>query len=83
MFSDNDPVAFLESMVFRRMHSYAEAVGFKLFYHHVDEDWERAWSFLKEQARVPLDKAITNLDQLKSQFAGNEWVMFFESEKSV
>ena len=36
---------------------------------------------LKKQARFPLDKAIINFDQLKSQFAGSEWAIFFEPEE--
>jgi len=184
---DADPVAFLESMVFKRMPSYVEALGFKLFYHHADENWECVWPYLKEQelkvlhlkrknylkvhlsmsiamrtkqfvsrnkeksqqhaialdydkclhwfemtkawetkfesyfhdslvlyyedlvenytqnmriiqdylnvrvgetrtplkkqARLPLDKAIINFDQLKSQFAGSEWAVFFAPEE--
>ena len=38
-------------------------------------------SLLKKQARLPLDKAITNFDQLKSRFAGSEWAVFFEPEE--
>ena len=49
MLRDADPVAFLESMVFKRMPTCVEALGFKLFYHHADENWERVWSYLKEQ----------------------------------
>ena len=187
MLRDADPVAFLESMVFKRMPPCVEALGFKLFYHHADENWERVWPYLKEQdlkvlhwkrknylkvhlsmsiarrtrqflsknkkksrqqsialdydeclhwfemtkaweiqfesyfndslviyyedlvknytqnmqiiqeylnvrvgetrsplkkqARFPLDKAIINFDQLKSQFAGSEWAIFFEPEE--
>lgn len=185
MLRDADPVAFLESMVFKRMPTYVEALGFKLFYHHADQNWECVWPYLKEQnikvlhlkrrnylkvhlsmsvarrtrqflvqdkkksqqlaialdydeclhwfemtkawetkfdsyfndalvvtyedlvknytqtmqaiqeylnvrvgetrsplkkqAQLPLDKAIINFDQLKSQFAGSEWAVFFES----
>ena len=188
MLRDTDPVAFLESMVFKRMPTRVEALGFKLFYHHADENWECVWPYLKEQdlkvlhlkrrnylkvllsisvamrtgqflienkeklrqqaialdydeclhwfemtkawetefdsyfndslvvfyedlvknytqhmqiiqeylnirvgetrsplkkqARLPLDKAITNFDQLKSRFAGSEWAVFFEHEES-
>ena len=46
---DGDPVGFLESMVFKRMPHYVEAVGFKLFYHHADENWACVWPYLKEQ----------------------------------
>jgi hypothetical protein len=35
---------------------------------------------LKKQARLPLDKAISNFHQLKSRFAGSEWAVFFEPE---
>ena len=49
MLRDSDPVAFLESMVFKKMPTYVEAVGFKLFYHHADENWECVWPYLKEQ----------------------------------
>ena len=187
MLRDTDPVAFLESMVFKRMPTRVEALGFKLFYHHADENWECVWPYLKEQdlkvlhlkrrnylkvllsisvamrtgqflienkeklrqqaialdydeclhwfemtkawetefdsyfndslvvfyedlvknysknmqiiqeylnvrvgetrsplkkqARFPLDKAITNFDQLKSGFADSEWAVFFEPEE--
>lgn len=46
---DKDPIAFLESMVFKRMPAYVEAVGFKLFYHHADENWQCVWPYLKAQ----------------------------------
>jgi hypothetical protein len=36
---------------------------------------------LKKQARLPLDKAILNFNQLKSRFAGSEWAVFFEPEE--
>lgn len=186
MLRDADPVAFLESMVFKRMPTRVEALGFKLFYHHADKNWECVWPYLKEQdlkvlhlkrrnylkvllsmsvamrtgqfllekkeklqqqaialdydeclhwfemtkawetefdsyfndslvvfyedlvknytqnmqiiqeylnirvgetrsplkkqARLPLDKAISNFHQLKSRFAGSEWAVFFEPE---
>jgi len=46
---DTDPIAFLECMVFKKMPTYIEALGFKLFYHHADENWECVWPYLKEQ----------------------------------
>jgi len=46
---DADPVGFLESMVFNRRPVGIEALGFKLFYHHADENWAPVWPYLKEQ----------------------------------
>ena len=46
---DADPIAFLESMVFKRMPTYVQALGFKLFYHHADDNWERVWPYLQGQ----------------------------------
>jgi len=48
-FRDADPVAFIETMVFKRVPTYVEALGFKLFYHHADENWACVWPYLKEQ----------------------------------
>lgn len=46
---DDDPIGFLESTVFKRMPHYVQAVGFKLFYHHADQNWECVWPYLKQQ----------------------------------
>ena len=43
MLRDADPVAFLESMVFKRIPAYVEALEFKLFYLHADENCESVW----------------------------------------
>lgn len=184
---DADPIAFLESMVFKKVPTYVEALGFKLFYHHADDNWQCVWPYLqrqelkvlhlkrrnylevllsisiamrtkqflsrniknsqqqtialdydeclhwfemtkawetkfdnyfndnlilyyddlvknyernmqniqdylnvrvgeacsplKKQARLALDKAIVNFDQLKERFTGSEWEVFFEQDK--
>jgi hypothetical protein len=39
------------------------------------------FSPLKKQAQLPLNKVIINFDQLKSQFAGSEWEVFFAHEE--
>lgn len=49
MLRDADPIVFIESMVYRKMAGSVKAVGFKLFYHHADKDWECVWPYLKSQ----------------------------------
>lgn len=47
-----DPVAFLQSRVFRKYPPAIQAVGFKIFYHHAprDTNWGRAvWDYLLSQ----------------------------------
>jgi hypothetical protein len=47
-----DPVAFLETRVFRKYPPAVEAVGFKIFYHHAPRDtvWGKAvWDYLLGQ----------------------------------
>jgi hypothetical protein len=35
-------------------------------------------SAMKKQAQLPLHRAIENYDQLRSDFTGTEWEIFFE-----
>jgi LPS sulfotransferase NodH len=46
---DEDPIGFLEDMVYKNMPVAVQAVGFKLFYHQADENWECVWSYLQSQ----------------------------------
>jgi len=48
-----DPVKFLESKVFEKFPSAIDAVGFKMFYYHAQEDSRKAiWNYLKERKDI-------------------------------
>jgi LPS sulfotransferase NodH len=48
-----NPVAFVQSEIFRKFPTQVAAVGFKLFYYHAqDDDWRTLWTYLSD------DKAL-------------------------
>jgi len=46
---DEDPIGFIETLVFKKMPVSVQALGFKLFYHQADENWECVWPYLESQ----------------------------------
>ncbi len=48
-----DPGRFVEEKVFRRFPPSVRAVGFKLFYHHAqDENWRPVWAYLQQRREI-------------------------------
>lgn len=51
----DNPVIFLNRLVFREMPKYISAVGFKLFYYHAQKEKERAiWNYLKDSQEIKI-----------------------------
>ena len=49
----NNPVEFLDKLVFREMPKFISAVGFKLFYYHAQKDREKGvWNYLKNAKNI-------------------------------
>ncbi len=45
----NDPVAFLQTKLFRKYPAATAAVGFKIFYYHAEEgNWTAVWPYLEQ-----------------------------------
>lgn len=48
-----EPVALLQSKVFRRQPNGIQAVGFKIFYYHAqDAEWLPIWDYLRKDSRL-------------------------------
>ena len=51
----DNPVDFLDKLVFREMPQYISAVGFKLFYYHAQKGKEQAvWDYLKDAKEIKI-----------------------------
>jgi LPS sulfotransferase NodH len=49
----NDPVRFIENLVFHRFPKQINAVGFKIFYYHAQTDnWKPVWTYLKDDKDI-------------------------------
>lgn len=76
---EKDPVAFLETCLFRKYPRQITAVGFKLFYYHArNPEWESVWPYLREQPDIHIihlrrqNMLATHLS-LRRAFLTNKW----------
>jgi LPS sulfotransferase NodH len=85
IYNDENPIEYLEQMVFKNYDKNIQAVGFRLFYSHAKGDnWNILWQYLKENdIKIIHMKRKNLLDRYISlQFAKNTgiWIEYNEEK---
>ena len=82
----SDPIRFLERKVFKRLPLLISAVGFKIFYHHAqNESWKPVWTYLRSQKDLRIihlkrqNILKTYLSYKKAELT-NSWLNMFRPE---
>ncbi len=76
---ETDPVAFLETYLFRKYSTRITAVGFKLFYYHArNPEWEPVWHYLREQPDIRIihlrrENVLATHLSLRRAFLTGKW----------
>ena len=75
----NDPVKFLKENVFKNYPKHIQAVGFKLFYYHAQNDSRQSiWTYLQGERAIKIihlkrNNTLRELFSLRKAFKTNRW----------